>query len=203
MEIAKCPRYIAETRDLLASPTDPDANAVSDLLHRIQNTSRFLHTLVVELRSCISAHSERHQGIIQRPGSFVGPVPETFPDTGPSLLLSGAEDMVETLQQLSDRLEDRPRFSLVETESPGSADTPSDISWHSNTPSPASSRSFSLPFRIHSELEQGPANTSDSHDPRAVIWLDRIASSMGVLGAKVLPSETSSELHSSRQSSET
>jgi hypothetical protein len=202
MEIAKCPRYISETRDLLAIPTDPDPNIVSDLLHRIQNTSRLLQSLIDELQSCLSAHNERQQGIIQRPGSFVGPVPETFPDTGPSLLLSGAGNMLETLQQLSNRLEDRLRFSLVETQSPEFLDTPSDSSSYSTSPPPPSSRSYSLPFRIHSELEQGPAKTLDPHDPRAVIWLDRIASSMGVLGAKVLPSETS-VLENTRQSSET
>jgi hypothetical protein len=202
MEITKCPRYISETRDLLASPTDPDPNAISDLLHRIQNTSNLLHSLIDQLRSCISAHNERQQGIIQRPGSFVGPVPRTFPDTGPSLLLSGASNMLETLQQLSDRLEDRLRFSLAEIQSSESLDSPSDCSSYSISPPPSCSRNLVLPFRIHSELEQGPAKTVDPHDPRAVIWLDRIASSMGVLNTKVLPSETVM-LDSSSQSSQT
>jgi hypothetical protein len=201
MEIAKCPRYIAETRDLLAIPTDPEPNVMSDLLNSIQNSSSLLSRLIAELRSCISAHNERQQGIVQRPGSFVGPVSETFPDTGPSLLLSGAGNMLETLQQLSDRLEDRLRFSQLETESPESPATPRDSSAYSTSPSP-NSRTSSLPFRIHSELEQGPAKTSDPHDPHAVIWLDRIASSMGVLGAKVLPSETT-VLDNSCRSSET
>lgn len=209
MEIAKCPRYISETRDLFLSPTEPDSNAVINLLGRIQDTSRRLHSLTTELRSCISAHSERQQGIVQRPGSFVGPVPETFPDTGPSLLLNGSENMLETLQQLSGRLGDRLRVSLIEDQTPGSciATSPSTGSENSTSPSSAISKHSALSFRIYSELGQGPSQTSDPHDPRAVIWLDRIASSMGVLGAKVLPHDVSgasvdNELGISQQISE-
>ncbi|OQE29310.1 hypothetical protein PENFLA_c004G05076 [Penicillium flavigenum] len=191
MEIAKCPRYISETRDLLSVPAEPDSNSFRNLIGRINDTSRRLRSLSAELRSCISAHSERQQGIVQRPGSFVGPVPETFPDTGPSLLLNGAENMLETLQQLSDRLEDRLRFEYIDDGSPEStvATPPSSGSEYSVFPYSAKPKSFALPFRIHSELGQGPSKTSDPHDPRAVIWLDRIASSMGVLGAKVLPGD--------------
>ncbi|KAJ5164164.1 uncharacterized protein N7500_005994 [Penicillium coprophilum] len=194
MEIAKCPRYISDTRDLLSVSTEPDPNAITNLTKRIHDTSRRLRSLAAELRSCISAHSERQQGIIQRPGSFVGPVPEIFPDTGPSLLLSGAENMLETLQQLSDRLEDRLRFHSVEDHSPESyVVTPSSIdSEYPISPFSTTAKNFGLPFRIHSELGQGPSRTSDPNDPSAVIWLDRIASSMGALGAKVLPGDSSS-----------
>ncbi|KGO57083.1 Protein of unknown function DUF3468 [Penicillium expansum] len=187
MEIAKCPRYISETRDLLSMPTEPDSTTFTNLIARIHNTSRQLRSLTTELRACISAHSERQQGIVQRPGSFIGPVPEIFPDTGPSLLLNGAENMLETLQQLSDRLGDRLRFvSIADSPDSSVATPPSSGSEYSTSPYPATSKSFTLPFRIHSELGQGPSKTSDPHDPRAVIWLDRIASSMGVLGTKVL-----------------
>ncbi|CAG7930581.1 unnamed protein product [Penicillium olsonii] len=189
MEIAKCPRYIKETRELLASPTDPDPNAILDILRRIRDTSNLLHTLMAELQVCLTAHSERQQGIVQRPGSFVGPIPPAFPDTGPAHLLSGAASMQQTLQQLSERLEDRLRFNLVEEQSPGSVDSPSDSS-SCYTASSSSSKSGTLPFRIHSQLESGPTEASDPHDPHAAIWLDRLASSMGVLGTKVLPAET-------------
>lgn len=190
MEIAKCPRYISETRDLLSLPTGPEPSAVMSMLGRIHDTSRQLRSLAAELRSCISAHSERQQGIIQRPGSFVGPVPETFPDTGPSLLLNGAENMLETLQQLSDRLGDRSRISLVEDHSELCLATPPS-SGSEYSISPSSTKPSALPFRIYSELGKGPSRTSDPNDPRAVIWLDRIASSMGALGAKVLPGDAS------------
>ncbi|CAI7657618.1 unnamed protein product [Penicillium glandicola] len=197
MEIAKCPRYISETRDLLSASTDPDSHSITNLTRRIDNTSRRLSSLIAELRACISAHSERQQGIIQRPESFVGPVPAIFPDTGPSLLLNGAENMLETLHQLSGRLRDRLRFSSVEEDSPESyvATPPSGGSECSTSPPSATSKSH-LPFRIHSELGQGPSRTSDPTDPRAVIWLDRIASSMGVLGTKVLSSDVPSDVPS-------
>ncbi|KAJ5129705.1 uncharacterized protein N7515_005744 [Penicillium bovifimosum] len=195
MEIVKCPRYISETRDLL-SVAEPDSQAVIALLGRIQDTFSRLRSLVVELRSCITAHSERQQGIVQRPGSFVGPEPESFPDTGPSLLLSGAESMLQTLEQLSSRLQGL--FQVTEPSSESHIDIPPStgggIGEISSSSSTAVTESLSLPFRIHSELGQGPKRTSDPHDPRAVIWLDRIASSMGVIGAKVLPADNSASV---------
>ncbi|KUM62522.1 hypothetical protein ACN42_g4593 [Penicillium freii] len=200
MELAKCPRYISETRDLLSMPTEPDSTIITNLIGRIHDTSRRLRSLAAELRCCINAHSQRQQGIVQRPGSFIGPVPEIFPDTGPSLLLNGAESMLETLQQLSNRLEDRLRFTLVDSPDSTVVTPPSSGSEYSEPSYSGTSKSFTLPFRIHSELGQGPSRTSDPHDPRAVIWLDRIASSMGVLGARVLPgdpSSTSVQIHSS------
>lgn len=204
MEIAKCPRYISETRDLLSVPYEADSTSIANLITRISDTSQRLRSLAADLRSCISAHSERQQGIVQRPGSFVGPVAESFPDTAPSLLLNGAENMLETLEQLSDRLGDRLCFSSVEVYSPESSvvTPPSSGSEYSISPYSATSRSFALPFRIHSELGQGLSKSSDSHDHRAVSWLDRIASSMGVLGAKVLPGDdpsTSVRMDSSPQ----
>jgi hypothetical protein len=209
MEIAKCPRYISDTRDLLCAHPEPDSNAIRTFLGRIQDTFSRLRSLVVELRSCITAHGERQQGIVQRPGSFVGPVPEIFPDTGPSLLLSGAENMLETLQQLSDRLGVRLRVTHIGDLSSGShiAMPPSTGGGSENSTysSPAVAQNLAIPFRIHSELGQGPKRTSDPQDPRAVIWLDRIASSMGVIGAKVLPADSSDasvEVHTSSQSSQ-
>ncbi|KGO74751.1 Protein of unknown function DUF3468 [Penicillium italicum] len=196
MEIAKCPRYISETRDLLSMPAEPDSTCITSLIGRINDTSIRLRSLAAELRSCISATSERQQGIVQRPGCFIGPVPETFSDTDPSLLLSGAENMIETLQQLSDRLGDRLRFSsFVDSPESSVVTPPSSGIEYSIPPYSTQSKSLALPFRIHSELGQGPSKTSDPHDPRAVVWLDRIASSMGVIGAKVLPGDECASVH--------
>jgi hypothetical protein len=185
METAKCPRYISETRDLLAG-LDPDHAKVNSLIGRIQNTSERLVSLIADLRSCISAHNERQQGIIQGPNKpFIGPVPEVFSDTGPSLLLTGAENMLQTIQRLVIRLEGRMRVRVIEEHlSPESANSPSDDSTCSTSPSTASSKSFSLPFRVQSELGSGPK--AGGHDPRGDMFLDRVASSMGVLGAKVV-----------------
>ncbi|KAJ5550557.1 hypothetical protein N7535_001500 [Penicillium sp. DV-2018c] len=208
MEIAKCPRYISDIRDLLSVHAEPDSHAVMTLLGRIDSTFRRLHSLAVELRSCITAHSERQQGIVQRPGSFVGPVPETFPDTGPSLLLSGAESMLEALQQLSGRLHGQLRATSIgglSSEShidvlPGTGGrTGSEITI---SPSSAVTENLSIPFRIHSELARASKWPSDTCHPRAVNWLDRVASSMGVIGARVLPADSSAfvEVHASSQS---
>lgn len=194
MEIAKCPRYISEARDLLSNQTESRyANAqteAAELIQRIQKTSRQLSARCSELRSCISAHTQRQQGIVLRPGTFVGPVPEVFPETGPSLLLRGAENIQDTLRQLCDRLEGLSRCRVIEDLSPASGTvTSSDESVDTPSPPPSSTpgtRTMTLPFRVYSELGRGPSQTSDRDDPRAVIWLDRVASSMGVLGTKLI-----------------
>lgn len=186
MEIAKCPRYISEARSLLAGPAASDHHNIDALVRKLRTTSGQLHQLGAELRSSISAHSQRQQGIVRRPGTFVGPVPEIFPETGPSLLLRGAENIQATLHQLRDRLEDSLRCREIQEPSPESmVETSSDSSIDPPSP-PARPNTFSLPFRIYSELGRGPSRTSDRNDPRAVIWLDRVASSMGVLGTKII-----------------
>ncbi|KAJ5548125.1 hypothetical protein N7513_005359 [Penicillium frequentans] len=186
MEIAKCPRYISEARDILSSSTK-SVHTVESLMQRIEDTNRRLHSLCSELRTCISAHAQRQQGITRRPGTFVGPVPEIFPETGPSLLLCGAENMQSTLRQLCDRLEGKLRCQVVEDLSPGSGTgTLSDGSADTPSPQPVRPDTMTLPFRVYSELGRGPSQTSDRNDPRAVIWLDRVASSMGVLGTKII-----------------
>jgi hypothetical protein len=188
MEIARCPRYISESRELLSSEVDTCRDIVQALIQRIRDTSCRLHVLTAELRSCINAHSQRQQGIIRRPGTFVGPVPEIFPETGPSLLLRGSENIQATLRQLSARLADKLR--VVEDISPESSiQSPNDGSAGSSR-SATNTKTHALPFRIYSELGRGPSQTSDRNDPRAVIWLDRVASSMGVLGTNVIPDES-------------
>jgi hypothetical protein len=190
MEIAKCPRYISETRDILSDQARIERDTVEALLQRIKETTIKLHTLSTELRCCISAHGQRQQGIVRRPGTFVGPVPEIFPETGPSLLLRGAENVLGTLCQLRERLEDKIRYRVIEELSPESvAETPpSEGSTTSQSPTTtlARPRTFTLPFRISSELGRGPSQTSDRNDPHAVIWLDRVASSMGMLGTRII-----------------
>lgn len=190
MEIARCPRYISESRELLSSENG-SREAFESLMQRIQDTSDRLHALTADLSASINSHSQRQQGIIRRPGAFVGPVPEIFPETGPSLLLRGSENIQATLCQLSGRLGDKLRIQVVEELSPETAvNSPRSDGSSDSLPSHANSKAFKLPFRIYSELGRGPLQTSDGNDPRAVIWLDRVASSMGVLGTKVIPDES-------------
>jgi hypothetical protein len=160
-------------------------------LQRIQDTSNRLHALTADLSASINSHNQRQQGIIRRPGAFIGPVPKIFPETGPSLLLRGSENIQATLCQLSGRLGDKLRTQVVEELSPETAvNSPRSDGSADSLPSHASFKSLKLPFRIYSELGRGPLQTSDRNDPRAVIWLDRVASSMGVLGTRVIPDES-------------
>lgn len=186
MEMAKCPRYISEAKAVNDS-TPP--NFVQNLARRMRETSERLATITAELTSCISAHSQRQQGIVYRPGSFVGPVPRVFPETSPSLLLRGAESTITTLNQLAGRLMDMMDSRVTEP-SPLTPDSDHSAHTPSSPESPQTPKTFSLPFRVVSELGRGPSNTSDKKDPRAVIWLDRVASSMGMLGTEIVDSDS-------------
>lgn len=198
MEMAKCPRYISEAQSV--TEATPQAT-IDNLMQRMRDTTKSLTGITTELTSCIAAHSQRQQGITYRPGTFVGPVPKVFPETSPSLLLSGAQCTIDTLGKLIDRLRDileekkRVEDVIVEPDplSPSSIGSTSASGSVFSKLSPASSsaesceaKTFSLPFRVVSELGRGPSNTSDKNDPRAVIWLDRVASSLGMLGTEIV-----------------
>lgn len=46
-------------------------------------------------------------------------------------------------------------------------------------------RTFTLPFRVVSEISRGPVHHDESRGHRPVVWLDRIACSMGMIRADV------------------
>lgn len=191
LEIVKCPRYISETRDLLlCGAMDLDRGRVDALIQCIQDTSRVLRALSSELRACIAAHSQHQQDIFRGTGAFVGPVPETFPETGPSLLLRGAESIQGILCQLGRCLGDGLRSRVVEELSPAESvvETPRSEGSEESMSS-VSAKRLALPFRVHSELGRGPSPTSSLDNPQDVSRLDRVASSMGVLGTKLMTDE--------------
>ncbi|KAJ9398077.1 transcriptional regulator family: Fungal Specific TF [Paecilomyces variotii] len=198
MELTKCPRYLSEARTLSTSTSSSPEAAIA-LVERVTETRNKLLVSVEELRTCIAAHSQRAQGISYRPGNFVGPVPEVFADTSPSLLLRGATSAVAALDQLlaSIRIDiatgrRAPSHRIYDITSPAASDeTGSQTYSQASSPQSPSSgdgapRVMTLPFRIVSEISRGPSGTSDQSDPRAVIWLDRIASSMGMLGIQIV-----------------
>ncbi|GAD96118.1 hypothetical protein PVAR5_4767 [Paecilomyces variotii No. 5] len=199
MELTKCPRYLSEARILSTSTSSPPEAAIS-LVRRVTETRNKLLVSMEELRTCIAAHSQRAQGISYRPGNFVGPVPQVFADTSPSLLLRGATSAVAALDQLLGSIKidistgrRAPSDRIYEITSPSASDETGSSQTYSQASSPQSPSSgdeaprvMTLPFRVVSEIGRGPSGTSDSSDPRAVIWLDRIASSMGMLGTQII-----------------
>ncbi|KAJ6160869.1 hypothetical protein N7470_004265 [Penicillium chermesinum] len=78
MEITKCPRYISETRDILSGKTPLVPSKVEQLIQRMEETAQRLHFLAAELRFCITAHTQREQGITRRPGTFAAPFLRSF-----------------------------------------------------------------------------------------------------------------------------
>lgn len=196
VELSKCPRYLSEASAITVSSSTED---MMSLVDRIHGTRQKLLDLTDELKLSIAAHSQREQGISFRPGSFIGPVPQVFPETSPSLLLQGASSAVVALDQLLERLKnyapasirlEPPRLEEAFSPTP-SADSTSETLSQDSSPRTISSvgsppPTFSLPFRVVSDLGRGPSRTTDKEDPRAVTWLDRIASSMGMIGAEIV-----------------
>ena len=173
MELVKCPGYIKEAREIV-SVTSLKARL---LAQRIRMTCDQLQMLRDELRSLLASDSQRKEGIIFR--TFVGPEPSNFPETSPSLLLGAAVNAINILEQLSTRLT-TPAYVKEETPSSGRS-TPSSLS-NTHCASTLYDARPLLDFRFTCELEGG----TKQNDPRAFTWLDRVAGSMGLLGADII-----------------
>lgn len=171
MELVQCPRLVQEAREI-DSMTFPKAGI---LAQRIRMTCDRLRMLSEELRSMLASANQRKQGIIVR--SLVGPEPHSFPETSPSLLLGAAVNAISILEGLFTRLSTP---SYVEEETPSNCDTPSSLSTQSVSTTDGGGPS--LDFRFICDLGGG----SKKDDPRSFTWLDRIAGSMGLLGAQVI-----------------
>lgn len=176
MELVKCPRYIQEARQV-GSLTSLEAEL---LTRRIRMTCDRLRMLSDELRSMLASDSQRKQGIIVH--SFVGPEPKTFPETSPSFILGAAVNTMSILEQLFTRLS-TPVY--IDQNSPSFSGTSSS----SSTPQSVSSSDGGRPsfdFRFTCELHGG----LKQDEPRPFTWLDRVAGSMGLLGAAIVYEDT-------------
>ncbi|KAE8356837.1 hypothetical protein BDV28DRAFT_41433 [Aspergillus coremiiformis] len=172
MELVKCPGYVREAQDII-SVTSPKAIS---LARRIRATCDRLQKLSQEMRTLLSAHNQRKQGITL---SFVGPEPNLFPETSPSLLLRAGVDAVRILKQILHHLtiptaaEDRTLTThdgaLTPVSSPGSTE---------DAEKPL------LSLRLTCDLGDGPAGENEQ---RVFTWLDRVAGAMGLLGAEFTP----------------
>lgn len=98
-------------------------------------------------------------------------VPES-PESG-----SSRTDGEESLSTPSDD-------STCDTLSSGASPPIIDDSTTGTAPSTTQSTTFSLPFRMVSEFNRGPDQQGGSHRP--VVWLDRVACSMGMIGADIV-----------------
>ncbi|KAL4804467.1 hypothetical protein BDV18DRAFT_162230 [Aspergillus unguis] len=151
MEIVKCPRYLSEALELAYHFPSPSVTAaIPDLMHRVQTTKHSLRQATANLRACIE-HDSRSQPHHHS---------QQDSETGPSLLLQGAEHTLVVMRDLLDRL---ARAAAR----------------------PETSRALS--FRVVSELDRGPPLApSNRIDLLSVAWLDRIASSMGMIGTAIV-----------------
>lgn len=171
MELVKCPRYIQEAREVV-SIASPKARVLEQ---SIVMTCNRLRTLSDELRSLLASYNQRKLGMVCR--GFIGPEPNRFPETSPSLLLSAAVNTLGILEQLLFRL--NTPVCIDEEDSSSSSVALSPISQSTST---SNASGPCLDFRLVCELGEG----IQKDDPRAFTWLDRVAGSMGLLGAKAI-----------------
>ena len=172
MELVKCPQYIQEAREI-TSFASPDALLLE---RRIGMTCDRLRTFSDELRSMLASSNQRKLGILCR--GFIGPEPTGFPETSPSLLLGASVNTIRILEQLLARWY-MPVY-VGETPPPSLCCVSPSSSLHSIDSSNGSRPC--LEFRLVCELGEG----IQKDDPRAFTWLDRVAGSMGLLGAKII-----------------
>ncbi|KAH8704980.1 hypothetical protein BGW36DRAFT_332033 [Talaromyces proteolyticus] len=213
MELVKCPRYVYDFRHL--PPTTPRIIRGA-LIARIRESCTTLRQLSDELQASIMYHFQKKQGIEVNKEGFVGPPPAVFADTNPTLLLQGATHCINALEKLlrsADVTEDEQIYllkgisnspesardeylsptpsadSTCETVSSGASPATVDSSSATTTATtPASSgKPFTLPLRMISEFNRGPsAHGKGGGSHRPVVWLDRIACSMGMIGADIV-----------------
>ncbi|KAJ5610666.1 hypothetical protein N7510_007385 [Penicillium lagena] len=167
MELVKCPGYIKEAREIVSVPS----NKATTLAQSIHMTCDRLRKLSDELRSLLASNNQRKEGIF---GIFVGPEPNAFPETSPSLLLGAAVNTLSILEQLHNRLT-TPVYVRVDI-----CGAPLSLSNPRSESTTNGSRPF-LDFCFTCELGGG----TKEDDPRAFTWLDRIAGSIGLLGAEL------------------
>lgn len=170
MELVKCPGYIKEARNI-TSLALPDART---LAQRVWRSCEQLRILSNELRSLLASYNQRKDGIIFH--CFVGPEPSAFPETSPSLLLKAADEATNILQQLSTWL----AINTKEETPPSSSGTPPYLPTPESASSPDSDCTV-IKFPFSYELGGRAANDG----PPPFTWLDRIAGSMGLLGADI------------------
>jgi hypothetical protein len=196
MELVQCPRYVHEARAITQATPHRDVVALTG---RIRQACANLRRLGDELLASVMYHFQQRQGIEVAPDGFVGPAPAMFPDTNPTLLLQGANTAIDTLEQIlrTMKLDHAVHGDAAGTGSPRvleevfsptpSADSTSEtISASSEAATPENAPTLTLPFRIVSEIGRGPSHTEGKGGHRAVVWLDRIACSMGMLGAEIV-----------------
>jgi hypothetical protein len=164
MELVKCPGYVKEARKI-GTVTSINTGL---LAQQIRITCDRLRILSNELRSMLASYNQRKDGIIFE--RFVGPEPNAFPETSPSLLLGAAVSAISILEQLFTRLTTLARSQ----ETPSTSSTPQSV----NTPDGGGQL---LDFHFACELGGGTKKDIS----RSFTWLDRVAGSMGMLGAEI------------------
>ncbi|CRG91269.1 hypothetical protein PISL3812_08317 [Talaromyces islandicus] len=200
MELVSCPRYISDAQrvDHLSSCE------VLTLILRIYNTCDKLRQFVDELQSLLAAHNQLKAGIICQAYSFTGPIPKDFPQSSASLILCGATRAISILEDVLNSIIKRTRVE-VELIAPmlfasSNYDTLShgrisEIIARSKKAASSGSSSFSTPssstssggFHFISDISRcASIEMHDITDSDSVTWLDRIAGSMGFLGAEIV-----------------
>ncbi|KAL4922323.1 hypothetical protein BDW62DRAFT_51396 [Aspergillus aurantiobrunneus] len=153
MEIVKCPRHLSEALELAYFFPSPSVTAaIPELMQRADTTCRRLREATANLRACMDLDKRSHSNPPQE-GVMAA-------ESGPSLLLQGAEQALVVMRDLLERLASatsQPEYSTA------------------------------LSFRVISELDRGPPLASRNRiDLLAITWLDRIASSMGMIGTTIV-----------------
>lgn len=176
MEVSKVPGLLYQARRLHTTP-EPQ-KAARQLAAQLQCSDQALHALSAQLR--LAATVETYQcvndaTIGSEKGTFIGPIPSTFPQEFSNSVLRGTDNCSYILRLLLDFLES------YEVQNP--------------TPSPEDKTEIEisdpLPFRfvsklaLHGNADSGASGQRQSLPPPEK-WLDLVAASMGLEAFEVV-----------------
>ncbi|KAL1857220.1 hypothetical protein Plec18167_004695 [Paecilomyces lecythidis] len=157
MQIVKFPGLLSEARALISS-RERGTYKKKDLMARMLNAREVTNILAADMRNALAAHGYLSRGGSRAP--FIGPVPSTFPQEFANSLLRGTDMALNVLD-----------LQLADLATEGLPDLP-----------------VHRPFQIISNLASGESSTSpETAGPQRVNeWLDKVASSMGMEGMRII-----------------
>jgi hypothetical protein len=200
VQLAKCPGYISETRKVTLMTPEKE---VMSLCERISATCAELEALADDMQSFIAVLSQGQQDLSASKDDFVGPIPDLASGNTRSYILMGTGSTIATLKKLLGVLQSRRLSGTIVT---GLLASSAEINCSDQNESVTGNKALLcskgstlatqrvpstliLParsFRVVSDAILGPSHTVGTAPIHEIAWLDRIASSAGMIGADII-----------------
>jgi hypothetical protein len=199
VQLAKCPGYISDTRKVTLMTPEKE---VMSLCERISATCAELEALAADIQSFVAVLSQGQQDLSARKDDFVGPIPDLASGNTRSYILMGTGSTIAMLKKLLRVLQSRRLSGTIVTGLLASSaeiscsDEHESVTGNKASQGPKGSTlatqkasALILPsrsFSVVSDAILGPSHTIAAAPIHEIAWLDRIASSAGMIGADII-----------------